>query len=446
VIRFAATSPLLKRTATPLMDRATFVKTVTDLGLADLLAPAPTVPRHAPRDMNVIVIFQESTYNTHLSLFGSADGTQPLLSQYTDRMELFPNFFSVFAGSINARFATFTGLYPVGDYHAFTTERIPVKSIFETLHDHGYACSMFYSSYFDYTDFRGLLRNRGIDGMYDADTMPGTRTNNGVSWGLLEEDTLGAIRQQIRTCATDKRKFFMTYVPAAPHNPFDGTPRRFRKRQIEKFGDLSPFYANELLYMDWTISSIIDELKESGLLDKTIVVITADHGEMLGENGGPVGHGWSITPELANVPLIIMDPGHPGYRVNDTIGSQVDLMPTILDMLGIPLPPGELYQGDSLYSPSLNTNRTIYLNSFRQYGEVRGAQIITGDRDAEKRGSTDTRQVFGIANEGSHTTFKPESSATLDAAPITSFDDFQRNFLRNYPVYCRMFHTSDLAK
>jgi len=48
---------------------------------------------------------------------------------------------------------------------------------------------------------------------------------------------------------------------------------------MQKFGDLTPFYLNELLYMDWTISSIIDELKESGLLDKTMVVITADHGE-----------------------------------------------------------------------------------------------------------------------------------------------------------------------
>jgi len=55
-------------------------------------------------------------------------------------------------------------------------------------------------------------------------------------------------------------------------------------------------------------------LKADGLLDKTIIVITADHGEMLGVKGGPIGHGWVVTPELANIPLIIMDPDHPGYR------------------------------------------------------------------------------------------------------------------------------------
>jgi len=440
---FARTSPFFRRAATPVMDRAAFLQTVKDLGLADMVALPPSVPSRDPRDLNVVVIFQESTYNKHLSLFGSKEDTQPLLAQYKDRMELFPNFFSVFAGSINARFGTFTGLYPVQDYHAFTAERVPVKSIFEILHDHGYACSMFYSSYFDYTDFRDLLRNRGIDGMYDADTMPGASTNKHVSWGLQEDATLNAMRAQIQQHAADKQKFFLTYVPAAPHNPFDGTPDRFHKnRKIEKFGDLSPFYENELLYMDWTITSLIDQLKESGLLDKTLVVITADHGEMLGEDGGPVGHGWAITPELANVPLIIMDPGHPGYHVNNTVGSQVDLLPTILDSLGIPLPQDQLYQGASLYSANLNTNRILYLNSYQQYGEVQGSQFVRGIRDSGGQGRADTRQVFDITDQGSHTIFTPEDDETraTNAPPIGDFDKFQKNLLRNYSEYCRMFH------
>jgi arylsulfatase A-like enzyme len=445
LVRFAETSPFLKRGGTPLMDRATFLKTAASLGMATLGAPVRATPTHPPRDLNVIVIFQESTYDKHLSLFGSPEDTQPLLSQYKDRMELFPNFFSVFAGSMNARFATFTGLYPLGDYHAFTAERVPVKSIFETLHDNGYACSMFYSSFFDYTDFRDFLRNRGLEGMYDADTMPGTRKTKPVSWGLEETETLDAIRQQIKTYASGKQKFFLTYVPAAPHNPFDGTPRQFQKKKMEKIGDLSPFYFNELLYMDWTISSILDQLKESGLLDKTLVVITADHGEMLGENGGPVGHGWAMTPELANVPLIIMDPGHPGYRVNHTIGSQVDLLPTILDTLGIPLPAAQLYQGASLYSPDLNTNRTIYINTFRQYGIIEGAQFIRGDRETDGGAGADSREVFDIGAQGSHPSFVPEQTAAVGAPSISSFDQFQKNLLRNYSDYCKMFG-SELTK
>src|SRR6185312_4999632 len=246
-----------------------------------------------------------------------------------------------------------------------------------------------------------------------------------VSWGLQEEETLGAIRNQIKTYAANKQKFFLTYVPAAPHNPFDGTPRRFQKNKMNKIGDLTPFYLNELLYMDWTISSIIDQLKKSGRLDNTLVVITADHGEMLGENGGPVGHGWAMTPELANVPLIIMDPAQRGYRVNDTIGSQVDLMPTILDSLGIRLPAGQIYQGASLYSPDLGTNRTIYINTFRQYGIIEGSRFIRGDRETEGAGQAGSREVYGITDNGSHTSFVEEPASSTNAPSISAFDQFQ---------------------
>src|SRR5947208_7858083 len=97
--------------------------------------------------------------------------------------------------------------------------------------------------------------------------------------------------------------------------------------------------------MDWVLASLVDQLKESGLLDKTLVVITDDHGEMLGGEDGPIGHGWLLTPELANAPLIIMDPANVGYRINKAVGSQVDLLPTLCDRLRIPLPATELYQG-----------------------------------------------------------------------------------------------------
>src|SRR4029079_16390584 len=169
--------------------------------------------------------------------------------------------------------------------------------------------SMFYSSYFDYTGFGDFLKNRGMDEMYDADTMPGDHTGKQVEWGLLEEETLGAIRAQLKSYALTHRRFCLTYVPAAPHNPYDKIPKPFRKYKVKEVGDFTPVYLNESLYMDWVIASIIDELKQSGLLDKTLVVITNDHGEMLGgKEDGNIGHGWKITPQLANTPLIIMDP------------------------------------------------------------------------------------------------------------------------------------------
>jgi hypothetical protein len=440
-LRLVQTSPLWKRVASRPMSREDFLKTAGALGLGDFARGRGVAAAGAPADMNVLVVFMESSYNKYLSLFGSDEETQPLLSKYKDRMELFPNFFSAFTGSIHARFATFTSLYPVQDFATFTQERVPVKSLFELLHERGYSCSMFYSSYFDYTGFRDFLKNRGLEEMYDADTMPGQRGTERVAWGLLEEETLGAIRSQIKKYAQNQQRFCLTYVPAAPHNPFDKIPKRFQKYKMEEVGNFKPVYLNELLYMDWVLASIVDELKESGLLDHTLVLITNDHGEMLGGKDGNIGHGWAVTPALANTPLIVMDPRRPGFQVNKTIGTQVDFLPTVLGRLNIPAPADQLYEGLPLDAGTDRDGRIGYLNSYKQFGIISGDQVLLGDRDVnDSSGVAALGKVYTISNEGAKTLFTEEAQrGTIQdrQTAMARFDSFQENLLRNYALYCR---------
>ncbi|MDR3457079.1 MAG: LTA synthase family protein [Verrucomicrobiae bacterium] len=432
----AESCPWFSTTTHPVMADQHFQETARRLGLASMLAP-PVMPARPPRDLNVVLIFQESSYNKYLSLFGAKDNTQPLLGKYRDRMELFPGFFSSFAGSVNARFATLSGLYPVRDFQMFTFNRVEVKSLYDVLHDHGYVSSVFASDSFDYTGFRQFLRGRGIEAMYDADTMPGRGDEPPVSWGVREGVTFKAIRAQLKQYAASHQKFFLSYFPVAPHHPYDGIPPEFRKFPVTKKDPYVPQYKNELLYLDWGIASILDELKDSGLLDNTLVVITDDHGEMLGENGGPIGHGWAVLPELANIPLIIMDPANPGYHVNDTIGSQVDLLPTILDLLGIPAPAGQFYQGASLYSATARDERRIYLNSFQQYGVVEGRRFVRASRTTENLTVTNnpSLRAFWMTNDGPREVFTETNTAGFPAPYITPFDKFQENFLLNYSHY-----------
>ncbi len=433
LLRLAQTSSLWKRTVSRAPGPEDLLQTADTLGMTGWGKLVQPQSSESPRDLNLVVIFQESTYNTHLSLFGGTNETQPLLSAYQDRMELFPNFFANFASSIHARFAAFTGLYPVADFDRFTLQRVPVKSIFEVLSDQGYTCSMFYSSYYDYTGFRDFLKNRGLTEMYDADTMPGAQKAERVAWGVKEESTVQAIRQQIQQYAGSDQRFFLTYVPAAPHYPYDKIPKQFQKFEVEKFGDYSPLYLNELLYMDWAITSVLDELKATGLLEKTLVVITSDHGEMLGENRGPIGHGWRVTPELANVPLIVLDPERAGYRVNQAVGSHIDLLPTILDTLNIPIPAGELYQGQSLWPIEPASERWVYLNSFDEFAVLSGREVYLGARRNEKTGQPNA--IRHITNTD-HRTFFPETNGVRPmAVSIRQFDDFQESLLANYGYY-----------
>ena len=92
-ILLVKTSPLFNWAVNPIMDEKTFVEQAQQLGMGQMLEPAAVAPTRPRRDLNVVLIFQESSYDKYLSLFDGKTNTQPLLSEYKGRMELFPKLF-----------------------------------------------------------------------------------------------------------------------------------------------------------------------------------------------------------------------------------------------------------------------------------------------------------------------------------------------------------------
>lgn len=99
------------------------------------------------------------------------------------------------------------------------------------------------------------------------------------------------------------------------------------------------FYDSGIAKADLELSRLLAELERTGLAERTIVVITSDHGESLGEHG-LWSHGYLFEDNL-HVPLVIAVPGSgsAGRRVASTVGL-VDLAPTVLDLAGLPVPTG----------------------------------------------------------------------------------------------------------
>jgi arylsulfatase A-like enzyme len=105
-------------------------------------------------------------------------------------------------------------------------------------------------------------------------------------------------------------------------------------------------YEGDLLDTDTEVARFLAALDELGLADRTLVIITADHGEALGEHG-LVGHGWFMLEPVLHVPLILRAPGRvPAGRRVGALASLADLPPTILELVGAP--PGPPMQGASL--------------------------------------------------------------------------------------------------
>ncbi len=102
-----------------------------------------------------------------------------------------------------------------------------------------------------------------------------------------------------------------------------------------ELGFVHRLYLGEVESMDERVGYVLDALEASGLADSTVVVFTADHGEAFGEHGDYL-HGASLYNELVHVPLIVAGPGvAQGRRVRVPV-SHVDLVPTLVDLLGLP--------------------------------------------------------------------------------------------------------------
>src|SRR5262249_29036370 len=95
-------------------------------------------------------------------------------------------------------------------------------------------------------------------------------------------------------------------------------------------------YETSLAYLDQQIGALLDALEKRNLLERTLVVITSDHGEQFGEHGR-WNHGESLYMQLLHVPLIVLHPGHipTGLRIPEP-ASLANLPATILDLLHVP--------------------------------------------------------------------------------------------------------------
>lgn len=128
----------------------------------------------------------------------------------------------------------------------------------------------------------------------------------------------------------DEGEFFLFLHYFDPHVSYD-PPAPF----AGEFQD--NLYAGEIAYTDYCIGAVIDKLKQLGLYDSTLIVITADHGEMLGEHGEQT-HAYFIYQSAVRVPLILKVPGVGARRIDDAVGL-IDIVPTICAALDITPPP-----------------------------------------------------------------------------------------------------------
>jgi arylsulfatase A-like enzyme len=123
---------------------------------------------------------------------------------------------------------------------------------------------------------------------------------------------------------------------------------------------------------DKYIGTILDELKAQGLEDRTVVVFNADHGEMLGDHG-LLFKGSYMYDGVTRVPLIVRAPGKlPAGVAVDALVEEVDVMPALLELLGVEAPPG--VQGKSFVPLARNSKARHKEAVFSEFPTVKMAR------------------------------------------------------------------------
>lgn len=165
--------------------------------------------------------------------------------------------------------------------------------------------------------------------------------------------------------APDKPFFawFHYFDPHAQYAPHPEAPN-FGEGEKGAAAWVHAQYDAEVWYTDKHLGRVLDAIEAAPWADRTVVILTADHGEALGDHGMS-WHGSELWESLVRVPLVVYVPGVKPGRVASR-RSHIDLAPTMLELMGITAPPGEL-SGQSLMPeidgvPGADTERDVYID------------------------------------------------------------------------------------
>lgn len=176
---------------------------------------------------------------------------------------------------------------------------------------------------------------------------------------------------------------------------------RVKKRHLQSHRDQ---YDTAIRYTLDEVGRLLEGLRESGVYDDALIILTADHGEELYDHQG-FGHGYSLYDEVLRVPLFVKLPGQKEGAVSDVTASLADIVPTVLSLVGEPVPEG--LPGRSLL-PALagapdDPDRVLLFdvdwpNRCQGRGVLRGSwKLITLDACYDQ--PADARMLFNLAED-----------------------------------------------
>jgi phosphoglycerol transferase MdoB-like AlkP superfamily enzyme len=335
------------------------------------------------RNLNVVVVILESFRADSIEVYGGPVKNTPNMKRLENNSMLFKRFYVNSPLSANSLPTLLCSVYPYPNHKKIVLKKPHLKSLClpDVLKSCGYGTAFYYSGYLDYYNEGDFIENRGFDLFYTAYNISEREHVKTTSWGF---DDFSLLKPSFTWIDSQGgRPFLIFYYTTSTHHPFGVPPGN----AVYGSEDLSERYNSAIHYTDKFVGEVYDNLGKRGLLNNTLIVLVGDHGQRITEE---VDYKmYYPSEENIHVPLIIVDSGRISEKeVSSRPGSMVDLVPTLLDLMGISvLNP---FQGESLLK---EINETIYITS--SHGEYDGA--IEGDIKVVYNTNRNTISVFNLS-------------------------------------------------
>ena len=417
----------------------------------------PVPPQHMAGPATsapVVLVTLDTTRADHLSLYGYRRNTTPNLTEFARTSTVFTEAAAASDMTLPSHASLFTGLYPsrhgAHSYHSDSAFARSLDKTFPTLAGilaaHGYftAAAVGNSAYLvprwglarDFQVFSVLspvavlpydrwyiMRHavrRALDHLMDTGWFD-------VLYRRGEEINRDAGRIMQRSAWKRPFLLFVNYMdahaPYVPPRPFNSmfqhreeavdyrqqrTVERNlleRKRSVPERvrASLIAQYDAAIAYEDYAFGGLVRMLKSRGVYDDALIIVAGDHGEAFGERGR-MEHGNSVYEDEVHVPLIVKYPRQKDPSVVHAAVSHVDVLPTVLDVVGLPIP-GHV-QGRTLRDVAALAGRDIVSESFPNVFTQRCCPEFDRTERAVRRGhlklivsTNGKRELFDLASD-----------------------------------------------
>jgi arylsulfatase A-like enzyme len=365
-------------------------------------AGAGAAARGAAGRPNVLLIVMDTVRADRLSTFGYARPTTPELDAFAREAIRFPRFYAPAPWTVPSHASLFTGTFPA--HHGATQEHWSLDrrhaTLAEVLRDAGYQT---------FAVSANPLVGRGskLDQGFAAFREPWRESSKLSTERPAAHPVNRAFEELLRNADRDRPFFaFLNYMdahrPYAP--PIDVLARYARARPsalaasrvgsrvwTELYLDgpgapadialTSDLYDAELAVLSASIGALLEDLRRDGRYDSTLIAITSDHGEHLGEHG-LWDHVFSLYEPVLHVPLLLRLPGGARAGTTDTrLGQLTDLLPTLLAACGVAAPSLPI-QGTDLVDPARTQRPLVASYAYpHQALAIIGPKAATAHRD-----------------------------------------------------------------